>query len=94
MDMATVKGYAKMPAGYRRFGETIYHQHDRVDVELGAAKELADRVRAETDAAGRPRYLDVKVVNKPPERGMDGHLRRYGRVFVARPEDNAVRSAD
>ena len=80
----------RMPAGYRRIKGKIYRQYDRLDVELEAAKELAGRLRAEADEAGRPRYLDVKVVNKMPGRGLDGCMRRYGRVFVARPEDNGL----
>lgn len=79
---------AKLPPGFRRIKGLVHFQNDTSDIELSAAKAQARALREEKDGDGRPRYLGAEVVNKSPERRADGSVVRFGRVFVARREDN------
>ena len=82
-------GARRLPPGFRMIGGLVHFQNDTSDLELEAAKEQARRLREEKiELDGRPRYLGVRVVNKAPEKGADGAVVRFGRVFVARREDN------
>lgn len=78
----------KLPPGFRRIKGLVHLQNDTSDIELSAAKAQARALREEKGEEGRPRYLGAEVVNKGPERRTDGTVVRFGRVFVARREDN------
>lgn len=80
--------------GFRRIGGLTYFQNDTSHIELEAAKGQARALRAERDEIGRPRYLGAAVVNKSPERRADGSVVRFGRVYVARREDNPGAGGD
>ncbi len=85
-EIEALKG--RMPAGFRRIGGLVFFQYDTSDVELGRAKQQAAGLREEKDERDwRPRYLGVRVVNKAPETRDGGRVVRFGRVFVARPEE-------
>lgn len=78
---------APLPPGFRRIKGLVHFQNDTSDIELETAKRQARELREEKGGDGRPRYLGAEVVNKAPER-RDGRIVRFGRVFVARREDN------
>ncbi len=78
----------RLPPGFRKIRGLVYFQNDTSEIELETANAQARALRGEKDGNGRPLYLGVEVVNKSPERRPDGSVIRFGRVYVARREDN------